>query len=256
MKVAVLMENTKCDPDLTCEHGLSLYIEANGIRILFDTGQTGAFAKNGEKLGIDLPDVDFCVLSHGHYDHGGGLSRFLKINEKAKIYASPYAFDQHYHGKEKNIGLDQSLPRERFVFVSGKRELAPGIVIDPCGERTENAGDQGMYVVENGRWEPETFRHEQYLLITEGQKRYLFSGCSHRGAAHIAAGFRPDVFIGGFHLSKVEDEPALLAAAQALAKLDTIYYTGHCTGQRQYESLKTVLGQRLRALSTGMVLTL
>ena len=72
MKLTVLMENTTVREDLTAEHGLSLYIEANGKRILFDTGASATFADNAEKLGIDLSQVDLCILSHGHYDHGGG----------------------------------------------------------------------------------------------------------------------------------------------------------------------------------------
>ena len=86
MKLTVLMENTTCREDLVCEHGLSLYIEANGQRILFDAGQTGAFADNAEKMGVDLTKIDLCILSHGHYDHGGGLKRFLEINDHAKVY--------------------------------------------------------------------------------------------------------------------------------------------------------------------------
>ena len=81
MKVTVLIENTACREDLAAEHGLSLLIETSTSTILFDAGQTGAFADNAKKLGIDLNTVDFCILSHGHYDHGGGLKRFLEEND-------------------------------------------------------------------------------------------------------------------------------------------------------------------------------
>lgn len=255
MKITVLLENTKCRDDLTCEHGLSLYIETNGKKILFDAGQTDAFAANAEKLGINLETVDFAILSHGHYDHGGGLGRFLEINKTAKIYASPYAFGRHFHGKEKYIGLDRALPRERFVSVTEKIELAPGIIIDPCPQLPARAGSQGLLVQKNGNWEPETFRHEQYLLIMEGEKRYLFSGCSHRGAVNIAEYFQPDVFVGGFHLSKAGEEETL-AAANQLAVLNTTYYTGHCTGETQFAWMKSILGGRLFALPTGMAVEL
>ena len=82
MKIVTLMENTACREHLSFEHGLSLYIETQNQKILFDAGQSGAFADNAEKLGVDLREVDFAVLSHGHYDHSGGLARFLELKEE------------------------------------------------------------------------------------------------------------------------------------------------------------------------------
>ena len=78
MKISVLAENTACDNLFDCEHGLSLYIDTGKNKILFDMGQSNLFEKNAEKLGIDLSEVDIAILSHGHYDHGGGLKRFWK----------------------------------------------------------------------------------------------------------------------------------------------------------------------------------
>ena len=79
MRVTMLLDNIAADPRLVAEHGLSLYLETGDHKILFDAGQSSAFAENAEKLGVDLREVDFAVLSHGHYDHGGGLERFLVI---------------------------------------------------------------------------------------------------------------------------------------------------------------------------------
>ena len=109
MRIVTLIENTSCQASLCCEHGLSLYIETGKHRILFDAGQTGAFADNAEKLGIDLRTVDLAVLSHGHYDHGGGLKRFLEINHTAPVYLSRNAFGAYYNGTQKYIGLDSAI---------------------------------------------------------------------------------------------------------------------------------------------------
>ena len=109
MKLTTLIENTTCRPDLTPEHGLSLYIETGEHRILFDAGQSDAFADNAEKMGIDLGEVDLAILSHGHYDHGGGIAKFLQINKKAPVYINKHGFEPHYNGTEKNIGLDTEL---------------------------------------------------------------------------------------------------------------------------------------------------
>ena len=120
MKIWTLLENTRQAEAFTAEHGLSLYIETARRRILLDTGQTGAFAANAAALGVDLAAVDTAVLSHGHYDHGGGLERFLALNRTAPLYLSRHAFEAHYHGPEKYIGLDPALQRHagRFVYVA------------------------------------------------------------------------------------------------------------------------------------------
>ena len=98
MKIWTLMENAAAREDLAAEHGLSLLIETGAHRILFDSGQSGAFADNAEKMGLNLGTVDLAVLSHGHYDHSGGLLRFLEYNDRAKIYVDQYAFDCCWHG--------------------------------------------------------------------------------------------------------------------------------------------------------------
>ena len=89
MKITALLENTATRPEMKTEHGLSLFIETEKHRILFDMGQTSLFAENAQALGVDLSSVDIAVLSHGHYDHGGGLSTFLQINDRAPCSFQP-----------------------------------------------------------------------------------------------------------------------------------------------------------------------
>ena len=114
----------------------------------------------------------------------------------------------------------------------------------------------GMNMVENGVSVPEDFRHEQYLCIQEEGRRVLISGCSHKGILNIMEAFRPDVLVGGFHFMKITQEEKLEIAAKKLLTYDTVYYTGHCTGQRQYDCLKTYMGDRLHYMSAGTVLEL
>jgi len=250
MKLITLVENTTRREDLQAEHGLSLYIETNGKKILFDTGASGAFADNAEKLGVDLINVDFAVLSHGHYDHGGGLERFLQINSRGPVYLSPYAFEAHHNASGKFIGLDPGLRNHpRLIPVEGSGELAPGITLHTCPLPPEDTA--GLTVLEKGVLCPEDFRHEQYLMIREGKKRILVSGCSHKGIFRLTEYFRPDILIGGFHFMKVEEDAFLENAAKKLLEQDAVYYTGHCTGQRQYAVMKEIMGSRLRYLATG-----
>lgn len=260
MKIVTLLENTAVDGSFAAEHGLSLYMETGDHKILFDAGQTDGFAANAEKLGIDLGAVDLAVLSHGHYDHGGGLSAFLERNSTAPVYLRREAFGPHYNARGKYIGLDPALAENpRLVFAREGQILADGISLHACNDRERPyPGDNfGLTVLEDGEYRPDSFCHEHYLLIEEAGKKYLFSGCSHKGILNIAAWFRPDVLVGGFHfksLDPVRDRAFLTDAAQKLLELPTVYYTGHCTGQEQYAVMKEVMGHRLHSLHAGQVL--
>lgn len=257
MKIWTLMENTACSPMFAAEHGLSLYIETNGSRILFDAGQSAAFADNARLLGVDLSRVDFAVLSHGHYDHGGGLEEFLRINNHAPVYLSHHAFGGHYNAEGKNIGLNPELAKSpRLVYVEDSLAPAPDILIHNPKEVLPVRTD-GLKRHVDGCFVDEDFRHEQYLLIREGARQFCFSGCAHRGVVAIARYFSPDVLVGGFHFKSLRaDNPVLTQAAEALLALPTTYYTGHCTGVEQYETLKKCMGMRLHALQSGIVLEL
>ena len=256
MKMTVLMENTAL-PGFSCEHGLSLLIESGARRILFDAGQSGAFADNAEALGVDLSRVNLAVLSHGHYDHGGGMLTFLQRNQTAPIYLRMEAFGPYYNGSSKYIGLDEKLRNtDRLRFVAGKRSLGEGMTLYSGADLPTPFGIRpfGLSVCRNGAYLPEQFLHEQYLIMEENGKRICFSGCSHRGVLNIVRQFCPDVLVGGFHFSKLD--PAgedLRRAAEVLLEGDTVYYTGHCTGQAQFDVLKTIMGDRLRSIHAGMV---
>ena len=257
MKITVLAENTSCRQDCGCEHGLSLYVDTGRERILFDTGQTGLFADNAEKLGVRLDEVDMAVLSHGHYDHGGGISRFLEINSRARIYVSQYAFGDYY--SDKYIGLDKALREsERLIFVGDDAHTVNGVQLVPWGTEPCRypSFSGGLSKIENGISVPDDFRHEQYMLVEQEGKRVLFSGCSHKGILNIMERFRPDVMVGGFHFMKLaadgEDAVQLMHCAALLGDYPTEYYTCHCTGTAQYEVLSAVMGSRLHYISTGM----
>lgn len=241
MKIIALAENTSKRPEIGCEHGLSLYIEAAGQKILFDMGQSALFAENAAVLGADLAAVSLCVLSHGHYDHGGGLARFLQINEKAPIYMHKDAFLPHYNGTERYIGLDTSLGAHgRIVFTEGRVLLGEGLTLVSASEipRRHPKIAHGLTERVKDGFIEDDFRHEQYLLIEDAGKRVLISGCSHVGILDIASHFKPDVLIGGFHFSKLPPTEALASAARELAALKAAYYTCHCTGVEQFEFMK------------------
>lgn len=258
MKIVTLVENTSEKNELQPEHGLSLYIETESCRILFDAGETRAFAKNAEKLGVDLAAVDLVVLSHGHKDHSGGLMHFLSANDRARVYLQKSALGEHYGSQGDYIGLDDALKASpRLRFVKEREQIGAGLTLiaGSCLPEIQPIDPAGLTVGPDRL--PDPFFHEQYLLIEEAGKRVLFSGCSHRGILNIVDYFRPDVLIGGFHFFKQEPEsPMVLGAAEKLLEYPTVYYTGHCTGTGQYAVMKKRMADRLFYLSTGTEIVL
>lgn len=253
MRITALTENITHNPDLSAEHGLSLYIETGDRKILFDMGQTALFNDNAQKLGIDLSAVDIAVISHGHYDHGGGLGKFLEINKTAPVYISRYAFEPHYNGTEKYIGLDISLKNnDRLIFTGDEQSIRDNLTLFSCNEKERlfSLGSFGLNVLSGGEFLPDDFRHEQYLLIEENGRRVLISGCSHKGIMDISGWFEADVLVGGFHFSKLPLDEKLAEYAAVLNGHKTDYYTCHCTGVEQYEFMKNYM-DRLSYLSCG-----
>lgn len=263
MKIQVLMENVSENPGLYAEHGLSLYIETEGHRILFDAGQTGLFAENAKVMGVDLKDVDICILSHGHYDHGGGLLRFLEINDHAPVYMNRNAFGERYSASDKYIGLDERLKgKDRIVFTDDSCVIDDHLRLTTCNtsKKLYPMSAQGLLAVVDGQMVNDDFRHEQYLIVEENGKRVVFSGCSHKGILNIVKWLQPDVLIGGFHFKKLdpkaEGSAVLTEAAEKLNLYPTSYYTNHCTGVEQFDYLKKIMGRKLSYLSTGQCLEL
>ncbi|MGI6174343.1 MAG: MBL fold metallo-hydrolase [Christensenellales bacterium] len=258
MKIYALMENTAHAPGFQAEHGLSLYVETDRHRLLFDTGQSGAFADNAEKLGIDLGKVDSAFLSHGHYDHGGGLRRFFALNDHAPVYLSRFAFGAYHHGSDRYIGLDRELlANGRLVETADELRIDEELSLDSCNGmvRPFPTDSAGLTEKVADGFLPDAFLHEQYLTIRSDGKRVLLSGCSHKGILNIVEWLKPDILIGGFHFMNQDvssgENGYLDHAAELLKKHRTEYHTCHCTGVAQYAYLKKRMGEKLHYLSSG-----
>ena len=262
MKIIALMENTAAREDLFSEHGLSLYIEACGKKILFDAGQSEAFIDNAAALHVDLREVDLAVLSHGHYDHSGGFRRFLEINDRAPLYLNERAFSDCWHGDDHYIGIDQTLKgNARLILTGDEYPLGEGLSLITCNAlpRLHPLSGKGLTIRESdGTYRQDEFLHEHYLLIEENGKRILISGCSHKGILNIMQWLKPDVLVGGFHFMKLDpraDREQLKSSADALNAYEAEYYTCHCTGLEQFDALRDWMGDRLHYLHAGNCLT-
>ena len=259
IRLTVLTENTVSCDGLTPEHGVSFYIETPHHRILFDMGQSDLFVRHAQQLGVDLAAVDVAVLSHGHYDHGGGLSYFLQQNDRARIFVNAHAFEPHYRADGSDIGLDPRLQTHpRVIPVRDQLELDGELSLCSCNDRPcfHGIDTAGLCMAHMA---PEDFRHEQYLQIHDAGRRILVSGCSHKGILNIVEWFTPDVLVGGMHLNKYAttgaESAALAQIARQLAATTTRYYTCHCTGLAQYAFLQTHLGEKISYLAAGATVT-
>lgn len=269
MKIVTLLENTSRRPGLTAARGISLYVETNRRKVLFDMGPDASFLENARALGIDLADVDTAVLSHGHSDHGGGLAAFCAVNGKAKICLRREALGAYYAvlpGQEPNyIGLPETEAlADRFSFTGDREDLGDGLTLfsDVEDDKALRAVAPKLQERTGEGFRPDGFAHEQHLLVEEGGKAALLAGCGHLGivntlrAAEKRLGRMPDVVFGGFHLFELapgapEAEELLRATAEELRRGNTVYYTGHCTGDWAYARLKEALGDRLRPMDCG-----
>ena len=269
VSITALSENTSSREELGCEHGLSLYIETPKDKLLFDMGASGLFLKNAEKLGVNIAGVEAAFLSHGHYDHGGGLPFFLEANQKAPVYVSEYAFEEHFgaqsDGSAKYIGLPKELVSSpRIVKLKGDAQINEDLSVlsGASGKDLFSGANALILMMENGKLVPDDFRHEQSLVIKDGDNYILIAGCAHSGIVNILRRFEekygrvPDYVVGGFHLSSPatggSEPPELLdAVAERLLSKPCRYATCHCTGQKSYAYLKELMGDKLRYLAAG-----
>lgn len=267
MQITCLVENTPGSSDCLYEHGLSFYIETKKHKLLVDCGQTDAVLQNAEKLGIDLGQVDTVILSHGHYDHSGGILPFARLNPLAKIYMQRTAGGEYYSIRDEGevyIGIDK-----RILELPGLVQLDGDCQIDEelhlfsgvKGTRFLPKGNLRLKRKEGDALVQDDFEHEQCLVITQGGMQLLLSGCAHNGILNILDRYReiygsePDMVFSGFHMMQKEysseDMENIRRVAKELASFKTIFYSGHCTGQEAYHAMKEILGEQLLEIHSG-----
>ncbi|HEX2935349.1 MAG TPA: MBL fold metallo-hydrolase [Bacteroidales bacterium] len=275
MRIVTLVENTKLENSTLQERfGLGFYIECGKRKILFDNGPDDAFKHNAEALNINIADVDAYILSHAHYDHGGGLKEFLAINSKAKIYLLCEANGKYYstpgNAPYKYIGLDHETITEnitRFHFFFDNITLFDFVHLYKVERKGGFVPVSNSLLYKNtmGAYEHDDFQHELVLAITENNRNVIFTGCAHSGIINMIETVRlhmPNTpisaVIGGFHLLNTatkqlaERKETVISLAQTLLKRNIPkIYTGHCTGEEGFSILKEQLGDKIEKLYTG-----
>ena len=265
LKMTVLIDNIAAEP-LISEWGLSILIEADGRKILLDTGASGQFARNAELLQADLAAVEVGVLSHAHYDHADGMETFFACNDRAE-------FLLHENCRENCFGLKDgaleyngirrgTLSRfaDRIRFVSGVCQVTDGIWLVPhrAADYTRIARRNDLYVREDRCCRPDNFAHEQSLVAETEKGLVIFNSCSHTGVKNTLTDVREMLgdrkvyaYMGGLHLYKLTDEELSALADELRASGISQILTGHCTGEHAFAFLRQRLGDQIRQISAG-----
>jgi 7,8-dihydropterin-6-yl-methyl-4-(beta-D-ribofuranosyl)aminobenzene 5'-phosphate synthase len=268
MKFQVLIDNDTLHDDLKTEHGLSIYLETDRLKYLLDTGGSHLFIENAKAMEIDLTQIDYVFISHGHLDHIGGLLPFLKINSKAKVIISQNALQQSYfsvRNNKRSISTNDDFTPyfERFVFIDEFLQIENEVHVFKCNCKQFELPRANITLMKdvNGQIAHDDFNHE--LVFVYGNRHlFVYTGCAHSGVLNILNEIHQKInmpvkiLIGGFHLidgnyetkSEIEEIAKQLNENYPLTK----FLTGHCTGVNAYHLLKQKLDIRLSFFYTGL----
>ena len=270
-QITVLVENTAGGHGLLAEHGLSLWIELGGRKILFDTGQGTVLGGNVRRLGIRLETMDALVLSHGHYDHTGGLAEALSSDRTTPVYAHPAAlapkFGRSPDGTGRDIGISSANKQmvhesAKFVCVEEPTEVCPGLHLTGAVPRTTDFEDTGgAFFKDSNCTEPDDLVDDQAAFIDTSAGTVVILGCAHAGVINtlkriqsLTNGRPVHTVMGGMHLVNASPDRMDKTVAE-LRRLDVQRLLPcHCTGFSAMARLWNDLAGRCGTCRVGTVL--
>lgn len=268
IKIRILAENRKSEKPLIAEHGLSMLVYVDDYKLLFDAGNSNSLLYNAKSLGIDLSAVDAVVLSHGHYDHTGGIPEFCNENKKAKIYVNKNAFCERYEKEDgkpqgENIGIAWCKKdyENRIILTNKVYNICENIIVSGEVEVKDSKNTPPVYFMKKnklGEFEDDLVKDEQFLIIKGKQGSYVFIGCSHPGvlnclsyAKSLVGDCEIEAIIGGMHLGSYSDKK-VNEIAVGIEKLQVKRVMPlHCTGNDASEYLNNYFGESCSIYCVG-----
>jgi len=272
IRLTTLVDNCVRAQGLVAQHGLSILAEGPFGRILFDTGATDSvLLNNASALGVDLSTVDHIVLSHGHWDHGGGLMAAMDLAKDAPVWMHHAALLPRVHGRgesARDIALSEALRLRLVREVSRWRDVRELVAIAPGVWATGPVAGARPDWSHAGLWQnaildvPDTVPEEQALVLESADGLVLLVGCAHFGLANLLAQVRsgfPDkpiaAVVGGLHLESAPDE-ALQDLAQRLREAGIrSFHPCHCSGWEASHRLAGLLDLPMSYGKVGQILS-
>ena len=261
VRMTILVDN-QAGEELTAEIGFALWLETEGLHVLFDTGQS-ALESNARALGINLAQTDILVLSHGHYDHTGGISQVLRQAPQADVYCHPGVTKPRYGvtdgasrpiqmQPESTAALDE-LPRHRLHCLEQPLSLHKRIGLSgPIPRETSYEDTGGAFYLDPEGIHSDLIEDDLALWTQTHDGLIVCVGCAHAGIVNtinhiqrLADGRRIHAVIGGFHLLNASRQ-RLDETIQGLRLLDPdMLIPCHCTGDFAVAQLREALGERV-----------
>ena len=271
VRMTVLVENTAGRLGLLAEHGLSFWIELGSQKVLFDTGQGQVLSGNAHRLAVRLELVDAVILSHGHYDHTGGLGYVLRSGRRPRVYGHPAVFEPKYAGSADGSGRDIGIPllsegdvrkQAELIWTEAPTEVGEGLMLTgPVPRRTDFEDTGGAFFTDKDCAQPDDLVDDQAAFLETSAGTIVILGCAHAGVINtlrhvqtLTNGRPIHTVIGGMHLVGAGRE-RLNRTVEELRRLNVRRLLPcHCTGSVAVARLWHEFPAECEACPTGTVI--